>query len=156
MKSMDRGVDAANSLVTYMFLFLIPAMAECLAVSILFFAHYAQWQLGALVVTGVALYTIVTISITQWRKKFREQTNKHDNDFHDKATDSIINYETVKYFTGEAFEIQRFTKSVVQYQMYSSSTQLSINALNISQQVTSNSRVQLFYNVLSVYEYLLL
>lgn len=151
MKSMDRGVDAANSLVTYMFLFLIPAMAECLAVSILFFAHYAQWQLGALVVTGVALYTIVTISITQWRKKFREQTNKHDNDFHDKATDSIINYETVKYFTGEAFEIQRFTKSVVQYQMYSSSTQLSINALNISQQVTNNSRVQLCYNVLSVY-----
>ena len=136
MKSMDRGVDAANSLVTYMFLFLIPAMAECLAVSILFFAHYAQWQLGALVLLGVALYAIVTIALTTYRRRFREQTNKHDNDFHDKATDSIINYETVKYFTGEAFEIQRFTKSVVQYQMYSSSTQFSLNVLNMSQQVS--------------------
>jgi len=135
MKAMDRGVDAANSLVTYMFLFLLPAMAECLAVSILFFAHYSQWQLGVLVVIGVALYSTVTIVITEWRKKFREQTNKHDNDYHDKATDSIINYETVKYFTGEEFEIQRFKKSVIQYQLFSSNTQFSLNVLNMSQQV---------------------
>jgi ABC-type multidrug transport system fused ATPase/permease subunit len=137
MKSMDRGVDAANSLVTYLFLFLIPAMGECLAVAILFFAHYSQWQLGLLVVIGVALYTAVTIAITEWRKKFREATNKHDNDYHDKATDSIINYETVKYFTGESFEIERFKKSVVQFQMFSSNTQFSLNVLNISQQVRS-------------------
>lgn len=136
MKSMDRGVDAANSLVTYMFLYLIPAMGECLAVSILFFIHYSQWQLGVLVVIGVALYTIVTVYITEWRKKYREATNKHDNDFHDRATDSIINYETVKYFTGEAFEVARFKKSVVQYQLFSSSTQFSLNVLNVSQQVS--------------------
>jgi ABC-type multidrug transport system fused ATPase/permease subunit len=135
MKSMDRGVDAANSLVANLFLFLIPAMGECVAVSILFFAHYSQWQLGLLVVIGVALYTAVTIAITEWRKKFREATNKHDNDYHDKATDSIINYETVKYFTGESFEIERFKKSVVQFQMFSSNTQFSLNVLNISQQV---------------------
>jgi ABC-type multidrug transport system fused ATPase/permease subunit len=145
MKSMDRGVDAANSLVTYLFLFLIPAMAECLAVAILFFAKYSQWQLGVLVVVGVALYTIVTIAITEWRKKYREQTNKHDNDYHDKATDSIINYETVKYFTGEAFEIQRFTKSVVQFQLHSSNTQFSLNVLNMSQQVRSNVLLSICY-----------
>jgi ATP-binding cassette, subfamily B, heavy metal transporter len=135
MKSMDRGVDAANSLVTYMFLFLIPAMGECLAVAVLFFVKYSQWQLGVLIVIGVALYTAVTITITEWRKKFREATNKHDNDYHDKATDSIINYETVKYFTGEEFEIQRFTKSVIQFQKFSSNTQFSLNVLNVSQQV---------------------
>ncbi len=143
MKSMDRGVDAASSLVTYLFLFLIPAMAECLAVAILFFAHYSQWQLGVLVVIGVALYTVVTVGITQWRKKFREATNKHDNDFHDRATDSIINYETVKYFTGEAFEVERFKKSVVQYQVHSSSTQFSLNVLNVSQQVRNRVKIRM-------------
>ena len=139
MKSMDRGVEAANNMVTYLFLYLIPAMAECIAVSVLFFVHYTQWELGMLVVVGVGLYSTVTVAITNYRKSFREQTNKHDNDYHDKATDSIINYETVKYFTGEAFEIRRFKDSVVQFQLFSSSTQLSINALNISQQVCLNS-----------------
>jgi ABC-type multidrug transport system fused ATPase/permease subunit len=100
MKSMDRGTDAANQLITYLFLMLIPAMVECLAVVILFFAQYKQWLLGVIVLTGVSLYSFATIVITNWRKKFREETNKHDNDYHNKATDSIINYETVKYFTG--------------------------------------------------------
>ena len=79
MKSMDRGIDAANQLITYLFLFLIPAIAECLAVVLLFFAQYKQWALGLLIFGGVLLYSISTIVITQWRKKFREQTNKHDN-----------------------------------------------------------------------------
>ena len=138
MKSMDRGIDAANSLMTTLFLFLIPALAECVAVAILFFIHFSQWQLGVLVVLGVSSYAVVTIALTEWRKKFREATNKHDNDFHDRATDSIINYETVKYFTGEAFEVERFKTSVVQYQIHSSSTQFSINVLNISQQVLTS------------------
>ena len=124
-------------------------MGECLAVSILFFIHYSQWQLGVLVVIGVALYTIVTIFITEWRKKYREATNKHDNDFHDRATDSIIKYETVKYFTGEAFEVARFKKSVVQYQQFSSSTQLSLNVLNVSQQVSIRCILTHFLTLLS-------
>ena len=132
---MDRGIDAANSLISSLFLFLIPAILECLAVVILFFINFKQWQLGLTVFVGVSLYACATIFITQWRKKFREQTNKHDNEFHDKATDSVINFETVKYFTGEAFEVERFKTSVVKYQQFNSSTQLSLSLLNISQQV---------------------
>jgi ABC-type multidrug transport system fused ATPase/permease subunit len=135
MKSMDRGIDAANSLISSLFLFLIPAILECLAVVVLFFINFKQWQLGLTVFIGVSLYACATIFITQWRKKFREQTNKHDNEFHDKATDSVINFETVKYFTGEAFEVSRFKTSVVKYQQFNSSTQLSLSLLNISQQV---------------------
>jgi ABC-type transport system involved in Fe-S cluster assembly fused permease/ATPase subunit len=76
--------------------------------------------------------------ITQWRKKFREATNKHDNDFHDKATDSIINFETVKYFTAEDFEVNRFKESVVKYQVFSSSTTVSLSILNMTQQLILN------------------
>jgi ABC-type transport system involved in Fe-S cluster assembly fused permease/ATPase subunit len=134
MKSMDRGTEAANTLITYLFLFLLPALAECLAVVILFFAQFQQWGLGVLVFSGVVLYSAATIIITQWRKKFREATNKHDNDFHDKAQDSILNFETVKYFTAEQFEVERFKTSVVKFQQYNSATQLSLSLLNISQQ----------------------
>jgi ABC-type transport system involved in Fe-S cluster assembly fused permease/ATPase subunit len=139
MKSMDRGIDGVGSLITYLFLFLIPALAECLAVVVLFFAEYKQWSLGLIVLGGVLFYSIATIAITQWRKKFREATNKHDNDFHDKATDSIINFETVKYFTAEDFEVNRFKESVAKFQVFSSSTTVSLSVLNMTQQLILNA-----------------
>eukprot|EP01036_Dinobryon_divergens_P025480 gene25480-34032_t len=99
MKSMDRGVEAANQLISSMFLLLLPAFLECFAVVVFFFIMYRQSLLGGIVLIGVSLYTVATILITRTRKKFREQKNKHDNEFHDKATDSIINYETVNTTT---------------------------------------------------------
>ena len=91
--------------------------------------------LGVIVFSGVVLYAFVTIYITLWRKKFREATNKNDNDLHDKAQDSILNFETVKYFTAEAFEIKRFTDSVIKFQLYSAKTSYSMSILNGIQQV---------------------
>lgn len=135
IKSMDRGADAANTLITYLFLYLIPALAECFAVVILFFIQFKQWEIGLVVLSGFVIYGILTVVITQWRKKFREATNKHDNDYHAKATDSIINFETVKYFTAEDFELKRFTASVVKFQQYNVSTQYSLALLNLTQQV---------------------
>lgn len=134
MKSMDRGTEAANTLISYLFLFLLPALTECLAVVLLFFGSFQQWGLGVLVFCGVTVYAGYTIIVTQWRKKFRESTNKHDNDFHDKAQDSILNFETVKYFTAEAFEISRFKDSVVKFQQFNSATQMSLSILNCGQQ----------------------
>jgi ABC-type multidrug transport system fused ATPase/permease subunit len=138
MKSMDRGVGASDTIVTYLFLFLIPSIIECLSVMILFFIKFKQWRLGMVVLVGIICYSIATIILSTYRKRFREETNKHDNDFHDKATDSIINYETVKYFTGEEYEISRYTSSVRNYQKSNSSTQYSLSALNISQQLFVN------------------
>ena len=135
MKSLDRGTEAANNLITYMFLYLFPALAECVAVIILFFASYRQYALGLIVFGGVTLYCFLTIQITQWRKQFRESQNKSDNDFHDKATDSLINYETVKYFTSEDHEIERFAEGVKKFQQYNSMISLSLSFLNISQQL---------------------
>jgi len=72
--------------------------------------------------------------VTLWRKEFRKKTNKHDNDLHDKATDSLINYETVKYFANEQYEISNFNKSVEEYQKYDVATQASLGLLNSAQQ----------------------
>ena len=71
IRVMDRGTSAANTLVTYLFLYLIPALAQCLSVVILFFAQYKQWAIGVLVAGGVALYIFLTVRITIWRAKFR-------------------------------------------------------------------------------------
>lgn len=134
IKSIDRGIDAANNLITYMFLYLIPALAECLAVVILFFAQYEQWGLGVLIFGGVSLYIVITIGITQWRTKVRAVVNKSDNDFHDKMNDSFTNYETVKYFTAETYEIERYLASVIKFQNATAVTNYSLNILNASQQ----------------------
>ena len=140
MKSMDRGIEATNQLVTYMFLFLIPALGECLAVMILFFTKFKDlWLIGVTIGIAVAIYILVTVRITIWRKKFREGTNKHDNEFHDKAMDSITNFETVKYFTAESYEVNRYAKSVVKYQQFNAATLVSMQALNFAQNVILNS-----------------
>lgn len=83
---------------------------------------------------GVGSYSIATIWVTQWRKKFREGTNKSDNDVAQKAQDSILNFETVKYFTAESYEVDRYKGSVINLQKFNSSTALSLSLLNVSQQ----------------------
>merc|ERR1711916_273203 len=67
--------------------------------------------------------------------KFRKATNKHDNKYHDLATDSLVNFETVKYFANEEYEIRQFNASVKQYQKHNIATQASLALLNASQQL---------------------
>lgn len=129
------GVNAANSVVTYLFLYLLPSIAECVLVFVIFYEHFNVPLLSAVSFIAFAAYTILTVQITLWRKSFREKTNKHDNEYHDKATDSVINYETVKYFTNEAFEIERYSHSIRKFQKYSVSTQASLSLLNSTQQL---------------------
>ncbi|CAM9786622.1 unnamed protein product [Ascophyllum nodosum] len=143
VRSMDRGTDAANNLITYLFLYLVPAIAECIATVIVFYVNFDDWRLATTAFVSLSLYGYVTVRVTLWRKKFRQATNKHDNDYHDKATDSIVNYETVKYFTNEGFEVARVKESVQEYQRFSVSTQASLSVLNVSQQVIMYSTLTL-------------
>jgi ABC-type transport system involved in Fe-S cluster assembly fused permease/ATPase subunit len=133
IRSMDRGTEAASQLVSNVFLFLGPALLECLAVIIIFFTHFNSIPLGILIFSSVVIYIGITVAVTTWRKKYREATNKSDNDFHEKATDSIINFETVKYFTMEKFEVARFKKAVSSYQRATVSTQAAGSLVNTSQ-----------------------
>jgi ATP-binding cassette, subfamily B, heavy metal transporter len=139
IRSMDRGTEAASQLVSNVFLFLGPAILECIAVCVIFFTHFRSIALGILIIVAVSLYILNTIIVTTWRKKFREATNKHDNDFHEKATDSIINFETVKYFTMEKYEVERFKRAVSSYQKFMISTQFAGSLLNASQAFILNS-----------------
>mmetsp|Transcript_14914 Transcript_14914/g.27143 ORF Transcript_14914/g.27143 Transcript_14914/m.27143 type:complete len:916 (+) Transcript_14914:127-2874(+) len=135
IRSMDRGIGACDSLMRYLFLNLIPATGEMLIVVIIFASYFDYFPLAVAVFAFVFVYALLTILLTLWRKKFRNRVVKRDNEWHDICTDSLINFETVKYFTAEDFEIKRFVKSVEQYQMGSVSVKASLSTLNISQQV---------------------
>ncbi|KAG9403177.1 hypothetical protein AC1031_006729 [Aphanomyces cochlioides] len=133
LRSMDRGVESANSVVSYMFLYLLPTILEAVVVMIIFATHFQLASLSLVAFLSLVVYAYVTILLTLWRKKFRQQSTKHDNEYHDKATDALINYETIKYFTNERHEIESYSSSIKQYQSYSVSVQASLSILNVSQ-----------------------
>ena len=135
LRSMDRGISACDTLMNYLFLWLIPAIAECIIVCIIFATYFQYLPLAVTVFYFVFVYVVWTIVLTVWRKKFRKALVLHDNEWHDRFTDSMINFETVKFFTAEHYEMERFASAVRKYQAGSVDVQSSLSMLNISQQV---------------------
>jgi len=135
IRSMDRGILACDTLMKYLFLWLLPAIGECIVVCIIFATYFRYFPLSVTVFFFVLAYIVMTIVLTLWRKKFRKEVAKSDNKWHDICTDSLINFETVKYFTGEQYEIKRFAQAISTYQSGSVNVQASLSVLNISQQV---------------------
>jgi ABC-type transport system involved in Fe-S cluster assembly fused permease/ATPase subunit len=136
LRSMDRGIASADTVVSAIFLYMLPSLVECSIVFVIFYLHFDQPLLSVIIFSHVVLYIVVTVQITIWRKKFKRATNKHDNEFHDRATDSLINYETIKYFGNEEFESERYTEAVKKYQVYAIATQRSVAVLSVMQTFT--------------------
>ena len=107
IRSMDRGIAACDNLMKYLFLWMAPAIAEMILVTIIFATYFDYFPLAVTVFFFVFTYMTWTILVTLWRKKFRKQVAKSDNDWHDICTDSLVNFETVKYFTAEEYEKKR-------------------------------------------------
>jgi len=135
LRAMDRGIAACDTLMKYLFLWLIPAMAECLIVVVIFATYFHYLPLALTVFYFVFVYVLWTILVTLWRKKFRKALVQSDNEYHDIFTDSMVNFETVKHFTAEEYEKRRFTDAVARYQAGSVSVQASLSFLNLSQQI---------------------
>jgi hypothetical protein len=110
IRCMDRGIAACDMLMKYLFLYMIPAIFECVMVTIIFATYFDDFSLAVAVFFFVFAYVVLTILLTLWRKKFQKKKAKTDNDWHDKCTDSLINYETVKFFTAEEYEKNRLVQ----------------------------------------------
>lgn len=138
IRSMDRGIAAAQNTMQYVFLYLVPTICEALAVTLIFIIYFKNSRLAVFVFLNLTLYCYVTVQVTLWRKRFRTAATKHDNELHDRLTDSLVNYETVKYFTAEHYESQQYRAVVEKFQTSSMATQVSLSVLNVLQQVIVN------------------
>ena len=112
----------------------IPTIIELLlTVGILW--HIFNVWFALITFAAVGFYIIFTFAFTAWRTKFRRVMNETDNEAQTKAIDSLLNFETVKYFGNEAHESRRFDESLARYEKASVKSQVSLNALNIGQAV---------------------
>lgn len=135
LRIMDRGIASADQVMNYLVLYLLPSIVQAFVVFGLFYVKFNSAELAGAAFLSFVAYCVITIQITMWRKKFRKATNKHDNKYHDLATDSLVNFETVKYFANEEHEISNFRRSVEQYQKHNIATQVSLAVLNSAQQL---------------------
>lgn len=135
LRSMSRGISACDTLMKYLFLWLLPALVECISVCLIFATYFSYLPLAVTVFYFVFVYTVWTILVTLWRKKFRKQLVQSDNEMEDRFVDSMLNFETVKFFTAEDYEKERFASAVGRYQTGSVHVQASLSFLNMSQQV---------------------
>ncbi|MES2787695.1 MAG: ABC transporter ATP-binding protein/permease, partial [Pseudomonadota bacterium] len=133
-RDIERGVRGIESLISYSLYSIVPTLVEVsLVLTILavkFDAWFAWITLGAL-----AIYIVFTVTVTEWRTQFRKQANEFDSAAHTKAIDSLLNYETVKYFNNEDFEARRYDTSLESLRRARLKSQTTLSLLNTGQQV---------------------
>jgi ATP-binding cassette subfamily B protein len=133
-RDIERGTRAVHSLISYSIYSILPTVVEVTLVLVLlgtrFDAGFAWITGGALVV-----YVAFTVAVTEWRTQFRRQMNELDSSAHTKAIDSLINYETVKYFNNEDFEARRYDDSLERLRRAALKSQTTLSVLNTGQQL---------------------
>ncbi len=130
----ERGTKAIESLLSFMLFNILPTVLEIVLVAVILWSLFDFWFAFVTMVTVVG-YIAFTMIVTEWRLKFRRAMNESDQDANTKAIDSLLNYETVKYFGNEDHEADRFDKSLVRYQRAAVRSQESLSMLNVGQAV---------------------
>ncbi len=133
-RDIERGTRAVHSLISYSLYSIFPTLVEVAMVLTLlawkFDAAFAWITLAALV-----LYITFTITVTEWRTQFRKQMNELDSSAHTRAIDSLLNYETVKYFNNEEFEARRYDENLEKLRRAALKSQSTLSLLNTGQQL---------------------
>ncbi len=130
----ERGVKGVDFLLRFMLFSIGPLILELTMVSVIF-ATLFGWQYMAAVVITIAIYITYTFRVTEWRVKLRREMNDQDNDANQKAIDSLLNFETVKYFNAEEREANRYDSAMSQFETASVKSGQSLSFLNAGQSV---------------------
>ncbi len=131
-RDIERGTRGIGTLMSYMLFSIIPVILEFTLVAIVLLTHF-DWRFTAVTFSAVIVYIAFTIGITEWRTAIRREANELDSRANSRAIDSLINYETVKYFNNEEFEARRYDESLTRYENAAVRTESSLGILNIGQ-----------------------
>ncbi|XP_034950819.1 ATP-binding cassette sub-family B member 7, mitochondrial [Chelonus insularis] len=141
-KMIDRGSRGINFVLTAMVFNVVPTIFELALVSTVLGINCGP-EYAAVAFGCVGVYAAFTLAVTQWRTKFRVYMNKAENEAGNKAVDSLINYETVKYFNNEKFEAERYDESLKKYEAASLKTSTSLAMLNFGQNIIFSGALSL-------------
>ena len=133
-RDIERGTRGVHSLISYSLYSIIPTLIEVTLVLTLLAVKFDVW-FAWITIIALVFYVSFTVTITEWRTKFRKQMNELDSTAHSRAIDSLLNYETVKYFNNEEFEAKRYDQSLESYRRAALKSQSTLSLLNTGQQL---------------------
>lgn len=132
LRSVDRGTSSINSLLSYIVFSILPTIADIIIGIIYFTSSFNAW-FGLIIFVCMTLYLTLTIIITEWRTKYRRDMNTRDNEAKSRAVDSLLNFETVKYYNAEDYEVNRFNDAILKYQVSEWKVNATLAFLNQTQ-----------------------
>ena len=133
-RDIERGVRGIESLISFSLFNVFATLIEVVLVLSVLAVKFDAW-FAWITLTALVLYITYTVLVTEWRTKFRREANEFDSAAHTKAVDSLLNYETVKYFNNEQFEAQRYDESLERLRLARLKSQTTLSMLNTGQQL---------------------
>nr|WP_310074801.1 ABC transporter ATP-binding protein/permease [Cellvibrio fibrivorans] len=131
-RDIERGTNGISFLMRFLMFNIVPTLFEILMVAIIFAAAFSIWY-AVITLVAVAIYVVFTIYTTEWRNKFVREANQADSSTSTRAIDSLLNYETVKYFNNEQFEAETYDKFLANWETAKLKNRMSLLALNSGQ-----------------------
>lgn len=132
LRILDRGTSSIVTLVSTVLFQLVPVILDVILAVVLLCVGWS-WKYAVIVFITIVSYLIVTIVVTEWRTQFRRAMISFDNEARAKAVDSLLNFETVKYYSAEEFEVSRYRYAIYKYMIADYKSQLTYQMLNLLQ-----------------------
>ena len=141
-RDIERGTRGISTLLSYMLFSIIPVILEFGLVAAILLAKF-DWRFAAVTFAAVAVYITFTVTVTEWRMDIRRRANELDSRANTRAIDSLLNYETVKYFNNEEYEARRYDENLQKYESAAVKNEASLGVLNIGQSLIIAAAVTL-------------
>jgi ABC-type transport system involved in Fe-S cluster assembly fused permease/ATPase subunit len=131
-RDIERGTRGISTMLSYLIFSIFPVILEFALVAAVLITKF-DWRFAAVTFVAVAIYIVFTVLITEWRMEIRRRANELDSRANTRAIDSLLNYETVKYFGNEEFEARRYDEQLGKYEDAATTNEASLGVLNIGQ-----------------------
>ena len=133
-RDIERGTRGVHSLISYSLYSIVPTLIEVTLVLSILAVKFDMW-FAWITLAALSCYITFTVTVTEWRTRFRKEMNELDSTAHSRAIDSLLNYETVKYFNNESFEARRYDENLERYRKAAIKSQRTLSMLNSGQQL---------------------